>query len=316
MSTKTSKSTLPMIRLSLILALSLAIASLVMAIVIPDLRARKNAVGSLSGLSPELQRTFTAEDDFAPLPKPGFSDWLANHKEPGQTYQQFINSRPNMPGAGGRNIIYLQPLGKFPDSAPKIETLHKYMEAYFHPMKVKVAPSLEIANSVLVKSRKNAGRLQWNCLDILNLLQKRVPRDAYIVMGITMTDLYPSEDWNFVFGMARIKNRVGAFSFARYGDDPTLALKRAMKVISHETGHAFGIRHCIHFHCLMNGSNHLNETDRAPLHFCPACLRKIHRGLKFDPVVRYQKLAAFLKEHKMAGEAEWFEKRIKKINKP
>lgn len=305
-----------MFRTSLILALSLSIVTLVAAIVIPDFKDRKDAIGSLEGLSPNLQRTFTPGDDFAPLPEPGGSDWLASRKEPGQTYSQFLKSRPNMPGAGGRKVIYLQPLGEFPATAPNIETLRKYMEAYFHPMEVKVAPNLGIAKNGPVKSRTNGGQLQWNCVDILDLLQRRVPRDAYIVMGITMTDLYPSEKWNFVFGMARIKKRVGVFSFARYGNDPTIALKRAMKVISHETGHAFGLRHCIHFHCLMNGSNHLDETDRAPLHFCPVCLRKIHHGLKFDPTTRYQKLATFLDDHKMPVEAGWFEKRIRKIRKP
>jgi len=300
-----------MIKLNIILASTLII--LGFALVIPNLQDRQNAIGSMNGLSPKLQRTFTPGDDFSALPEPGPSDWLSSHKEPGQTFRQFLKSRPNKPGAGGRNIIYLQPLGKFPDSAPKIATLHEYMEAYFHPMKVKVAPALGVAKKGPVKSRMNGGQLQWNCIDVLDLLELRVPRDAYIVMGITMTDLYPSEEWNFVFGMARIKNRVGAFSFARYGNDPTTALKRAMKVISHETGHAFGIRHCIHFHCLMNGSNHLDETDRSPLHFCPVCLRKIHHGLKFDPVVRYQKLATFLKENKMADEAKWFDGRIEKI---
>ena len=304
-----------MFRISLILTLTLTIVTLVAAIVIPNLQDRTNAIGSLEGLSPDLQRTFIPGDDFAPLPEPGGSDWLASQKEPGQTYREFLNSRPNMPGAGGRKIIYLQPLGKFPANAPKVETLRKYMEAYFHPMEVKVTPNLGIAKDGPIKSRMHAGQFQWNCVDILDQLQRRVPRDAYIVMGITMTDLYPSEEWNFVFGMARIKNRVGTFSFARYGDDPTTALKRAMKVISHETGHAFGIRHCIHFHCLMNGSNHLNETDRAPLHLCPVCLRKIHHGLKFNPATRYQKIATFLKDQKMADEAKWFEKRMEKIQK-
>src|SRR2546428_10758471 len=28
----------------------------------------------------------------------------------------------------------------------------------------------------------------------------------------------------------------------------------------------FGIQHCIFFNCLMNGSNHLDESDRRPLH--------------------------------------------------
>jgi archaemetzincin len=99
------------------------------------------------------------------------------------------------------------------------------MEAYFHPMTVKVAPALGVAKNGPVKSRMSGGNLQWNCVDVLNHLQRRVPREAYIVMAATMSDLYPSEEWNFVFGMARIKNRVGTFSFARYGKDPTIALK-------------------------------------------------------------------------------------------
>ncbi|MDG1070273.1 MAG: hypothetical protein P8P32_01575 [Akkermansiaceae bacterium] len=43
--------------------------------------------------------------------------------------------------------------------------------------------------------------------------------------AVTMTDLYPNEEWNFVFGMARIKNRLETFSFSRYRKDPTVALK-------------------------------------------------------------------------------------------
>lgn len=36
------------------------------------------------------------------------------------------------------------------------------------------------------------------------------------------------------------------------------------------------IQHCIFFHCVMNGSNHLAETDSQPLHICPIDLRKLH----------------------------------------
>jgi archaemetzincin len=72
------------------------------------------------------------------------------------------------------------------------------------------------------------------------------------MIAITMTDLYPNESWNFVFGQASIENRVGVFSFARYhpswrggeADENTerLVLTRAAKVLTHETGHMFGIR--------------------------------------------------------------------------
>jgi archaemetzincin len=39
-----------------------------------------------------------------------------------------------------------------------------------------------------------------------------------------------------------------------------------MKVLTHETGHLFGLAHCVYFHCVMNGSNHLQKTllEKAP----------------------------------------------------
>jgi archaemetzincin len=44
----------------------------------------------------------------------------------------------------------------------------------------------------------------------------------------------------------------------------------------------FGIQHCVFFNCLMNGSNHLDESDQRPLHLCPVCLRKLHHSIRFD----------------------------------
>ena len=46
--------------------------------------------------------------------------------------------------------------------------------------------------------------------------------------------------------------------------------------MTHEIGHLFGIYHCIHFECIMNGSNHLDEADGRPFHLCPICLHKLY----------------------------------------
>ena len=297
----------------LVLCLPAFSTALVLAFVVPKADERKKAVGSLFHLSPDLKKAFEAGDDFAPIPKPGGGDWLATHEEEGQTYDQFLKSRPNKPGARGRKFIYLQPVGKFPKGSPGMETLRQYLEAYFHPMPVKLSAPLTLKESPAIRTRGE----QVNSTDLLNALQKRVPQDAHVMMAVTMKDLYPGPGWNFVFGVARLKRRCGVFSFARYGveDDKNLALLRALKVISHETGHAFGIKHCVHFHCLMNGSNSLGETDRAPLHFCPACLRKIHWGLRFQPGERYQKLADFLTKNALKEEAKWFAKRAEKTRR-
>ena len=46
--------------------------------------------------------------------------------------------------------------------------------------------------------------------------------------------------------------------------------EHACKVVCHEIGHLYGIRHCAFFECLMNGSNRLITGDRqAPLLLLP-----------------------------------------------
>ncbi|MEJ6830652.1 MAG: archaemetzincin [Akkermansiaceae bacterium] len=296
------------------LFITLALVPVVWAFTAMTKPGMESAVGSTKSLPLHLQEAFSISG-FDPIPEPGSGDWLASQNEPGQTYAQFVKTRPLKPGAQGRKFIYLQPLGDFPKEAPQMTVLQEYLAAYFYPMEVKLAKALPIDESKIgARIASFSGEKQWNATDLLNGLQRRVPRDAYVVMAVTMTDLYPSEEWNFVFGLARIQKRVGVFSFARYDvkDEPKLALERAFKVISHETGHAFGIKHCIHFHCLMNGSNGLGETDRAPLHLCPACLRKIHWGLNFDPSERYRKIEQVLEAQKMDQQAEWFSARARK----
>ena len=89
---------------------------------------------------------------------------------------------------------------------------------------------------------------------------------------------------------------------------------KRQKVLTHEIGHMFGIRHCIFFQCLMNGSNNLPESDSQPLHLCPSCLRKLHDSVGFDPVARYETMAKFLLGNGLEKDAGWLQKRIKRIN--
>src|SRR5204862_2614996 len=127
--------------------------------------------------------------------------------------------------------------------------------------------------------------------------------------------------WNFVFGQASVRERVGVYSFARY--DPafygearppgyeTLLLRRSCKVLAHETSHMFGLAHCTFFNCLMNGSNHLAESDRRPLHLCPVCLRKLQWSIEFDVLERYRSLERVARTDGFIEEADWLNQRIK-----
>src|SRR5207248_460192 len=151
----------------------------------------------------------------------------------------------------------------------------------------------------------------------------RLPADAFCVLAITMEDLYPEPSWNFVFGQASLHDRVGVYSFARY--DPAfygqsrapgyeaLLLRRSCKVLAHETSHMFGLTHCTFFHCLMNGSNHLAESDRRPLHLCPVCLRKLQSSVDFDVFGRYNALEQINRAAGFTDEAEWLNHRIQKL---
>lgn len=58
----------------------------------------------------------------------------------------------------------------------------------------------------------------------------------------------------------------------------------------HEVVHQFGIKHCIYYSCIMNGSMHYEESSSKPFQLCPVCLRKLHHALKFDMVERYRAL--------------------------
>ena len=83
----------------------------------------------------------------------------------------------------------------------------------------------------------------------------------------------------------------------------------------------FGHGHCIFYECLMLGTNHLEQTDRNPIVFCPVCYRKLWKCLKFDHVKRYSALVECSKKFGVAfnepqeyemnnySVTEWFEVR-------
>jgi archaemetzincin len=77
----------------------------------------------------------------------------------------------------------------------------------------------------------------------------------------------------------------------------------------------FGMEHCIHYECVMNGSNHLVETDRRPMNLCPVCLRKLFHAVGFAPGPRYRELARFFAGHGLETEAAWADARADEISR-
>ena len=147
------------------------------------------------------------------------------------------------------------------------------------------------------------------------LVNQPLPDDAAVALCFTKHDLYPDEDWNFVFGQAYTYDRAGVWSFYRYGDasDPAefhTVLKRTLKVASHETGHMFSIKHCIRFNCVMNGSNSLDESDNKPMHYCPDCLEKLSWNIGFELEPHFAGLKKFYEQYGFKEEAAFMAKNI------
>lgn len=254
------------------------------------------ALGDVETL-PESERPLFSSEHHEPKRPPGPRDWLATHDEPGQSFEEFIHSSPNTPD-DQRDTIYMQPLGSFAGGdAPSLDTIERFGEAFFQTG-FEVRDPLDISGAMITeREHPQGGQRQLLTGDILSLLARQLPSDAFCMVGITMVDLYPDPSWNFVFGQASLRNRVGVYSFARYAaDDPRRTLERSMKVMAHETGHMFGIGHCTYFECLMNGSNHLQEADRRPAFLCPVDLRKLMWSVGFDPRERYRELGEFYEE--------------------
>jgi archaemetzincin len=182
----------------------------------PGPQKRLEAIGTTDGLPARLQRALAPDDSFQPVPVPGPSDWLAVHREPGQTFEEFRRSHPNRPDAQ-RRTIYLQPLGAFSEQqSPLLEKLREYAAGVFQ-MEVKaLAPVTISAGSFTSRTNSMTGRRQILTTDVLHWLKGKLPQDAFCLLAITMEDLYPAASWNFVFGQASLTEGVGVYSFARY----------------------------------------------------------------------------------------------------
>lgn len=256
--------------------------------------------------APHAHQAFEVSPYIEPLPEPEPGDWLTEHPEPGQSFEAFQNSPKNLP-SGTRRVIYLAPMGTFDASSPALDQLEAFTAAYFG-LEVRVLPVAPIASKFTQRIHPETGELQLYTADILKHLVEHLPEDAYCMLGITMVDLYPHPDWNFVFGQALLQGRVGIFSFARYASKPSRLVERSFKILAHETGHMFGMEHCTHHHCVMNGSNHLEESDSQPLHLCPVCLRKLHHSVGFDVVERYARLEAITRMSGLSSWAGWYQK--------
>lgn len=251
-----------------------------------------------------------------PLPDPQPGDWLSRHDEPGQTFRDYLRSRPTMP-TDKRRVIYVQPLGDFTPTQRKIVDLSADFMGRYFGLPVKIADNLPLS---LIPASARRVHPEWGVRQVLTtyvldeVLSPKLPDDAMAYIAFTASDLWPGEGWNFVFGQASLQKRVGVWSIARNGDPGEseeafrLCLLRTLKTATHETGHMFSLPHCTAYLCNMNGSNSQGESDRHPLWLCPECMAKVVWASKLDPLERYKKLKEFCEEQGLKEEAGFYGK--------
>jgi archaemetzincin len=259
----------------------------------------------------ELEEKLRPLADPLPPPRPG--DWLAEHDEPGQTFDEYLDARP-VHKSDKLTTIYLCLVGEFTDAQRRILDLIQEYLAVFFDCPVKVNRQLPL-DSIPARARRT--HLSWGDEQVLTgyilheVLKPERPADALAYVALTASDLWPGKDWNFVFGQASLRQRIGIWSIYRNGDPDTefqLCLRRTLGTASHETGHILGMRHCTAYLCLMNGSNHQEEKDRRPMHLCPVCLRKLCWNLQVQPVPYLGRLEAFCRQHGFDAEGGWYER--------
>ena len=254
-------------------------------------------------------------------PQPG--EWLDQHKEKGQRFAKYTSIRPNTLTAR-RTTLYVQPIGKFSEIEVKLtQETAEYLQVYFN-CPVKTLPAID-ASTIPASARRI--HPQWGDEQLLtsHILEKvlapKLPDDAFATIAFTNQDLWPGKDWNFVFGYAAYFDRVGVWSLYRLGEPEKNdkaykeCLKRVVKLATHETGHMFSMQHCIHAQCNMQGSNHLQESDKQPLHLCSQCHAKTVYATSVNPVKRMKQLLKLCEKHGFEDEVAHYKAALEKLEK-
>ncbi|XP_076443527.1 archaemetzincin-2-like [Babylonia areolata] len=190
---------------------------------------------------------------------------------------------------------------------------------------------------LLCRYSAKTGHLQLRVDSILSKLRTLIPPQALCLIALTTQDLYGDASDLFVAGMAAGLHRVAVFSLCRYNPTITfstehwydiqtvhrpiaeleksrLMIHRSCKLVVHEILHLLGVDHCVFYDCCMNGSGHLEEDFRQPMHLCPVDLRKLHTLVGFDVCQRYKSLLQFYAKHGLIEEARWVDQRVKYLD--
>ena len=258
---------------------------------------------------------------YKPISAPGPNDWLMNHKEYGQTFMEYkrfgfheiqLVKKPGFRDPLKKDVIYIAPLFyKINPSFDEnfITSIIVFCQSYFHDMQFRLLRP-EFNNKGIEYRKYEDGSYQLNACTLIEKFYKKMPEDAYCLIGITDVDLYndvrvikprkwiyypPPYKNDFCYELNSYKYWVSICSIARFdpmftrSDQPPSEtekasfffklLKRSIKMVVKNISHMFGLKNCIFFSCIMNGFGSMKEFDSRPIEVCPCCLRKIFTNI-------------------------------------
>jgi archaemetzincin len=263
-----------------------------------------------------LDETQRLSDFNRKLGEPERDEWLYTQFEPGQTFAQYVQCDPVRP-EGRRQTVYVQPIGEFTEAQDRIIRLSaKFLGVYFCcPVGILETLSADLVPAEARRHNPLSDAEQFDAPHILHeILEPRLPDDALASIAFTATDLWPGDEWNYVFGLASIRHRVGVWSIARFGDPEASpeeylsCLRNTLRTATHETGHMLSMFHCIENECNMCGCGSILEAERYPLYLCTECLAKLHWATRVDSARRLNSLARFCEKHELAAEQDYYRK--------
>ncbi|UJR20317.1 hypothetical protein I4U23_023448 [Adineta vaga] len=306
----------------------------------PSLEHRVEALGETDNLNDDIRQALTVaiDDSFPVIPIPRGGDWLSVEHEDGQTVKQFQRASKVRPTARC-NIIYVQPIGNFDNPrSPNLDIIREFSDIFFPGCTTELLPSINYDEKIKKRIDSFTQQPQYLVAGIIaylkKLQRKRHNRQELFSIGVTMTDIYPRPEWNFVYGSASIDDGIGIYSFARFDplfphtssdsmlqpcteQERILILKRAVGTYLHEVIHLFGLEHCIYYTCLMNGANCEDEMDSQLLYLCPICLKKMYLSfvkVNFRIKQMYQRLLELCRKVGFQEEVTWYENRLKLLD--
>ena len=294
--------------------------------IVPSKEKRMSAIGKLPTDKLLKAALSNSEAFYLPVPDPDEGDWLASHKENGQTFDEYLAYKKIKIGTLGKSTLYFLPFQHLDETL--LAQCLKFCQAFFYGVPVKYMPAVDI-KATKVENRINdySHKIQYNALQIMGAAKQFFLKDAFATLSVMMDDLYPFDTWNFCYGWSEYKGGSGVFSLARYdprfsgnevkGNPMDIILHRACKIMTHEMTHMFGIFHCIYFKCAMNGINTDEEAAKSPLDLCPVCLRKLQYNIGFDVIDRYKKMYEVMCgfPYTFDKDKEWVKSRIDYLSK-